>query len=412
MTVTTTPPAVHQALHTPGDLSGPVAAIARLFDLAGINCEISQPGGVRVRIGRGDPEFRVVCHTRDAFARGLDERSIAEAYVDGEFDLEGDMLRAFDVRGQLADKVPAGQFLQVWFNHFLRRRTRVNREAIDFHYSLGDDFYLAFLDSAYRIYTHGLYRHDDESLEVAAERKMEQAFRALNLRPGMRVLNVGAGWGPTEQYFGSRGVHVTGLTIGEDSRQFVQRLIERERLTAEVKLEDFLVHRPERPYDALVILGVIEHIPDYRRFARRVWEVLKPGALIYLDASASAEKYSVSSFTRAHVWAATHTYMVLQDLVRELLYHGIDVLEVANETHDYGLTCAAWAQRFDAAREHITHGWGERVWRTWRLYLWGGAHAFLRNDLQAYHVVARRSDRPGSRPGTWRRFVNAVKSVV
>ncbi|HEX7121413.1 MAG TPA: class I SAM-dependent methyltransferase [Gemmatimonadaceae bacterium] len=412
MTVTTTPPAVHEALHSSGDLSGPVAAVARLFDLAGIDCEITQPGGVRARIGRGEPQFRVVCHTRDAFARGLDERSIAEAYLDGEFDLEGDMLRAFDVRTQLADKVPVSQFLRVWLGHFLRRRTRVNREAIDFHYSLGDDFYLAFLDSAYRIYTHAIYRHDNEPLEVAAERKMEQAFRSLNLRPGMRVLNVGAGWGPTEQYFGSRGVHVTGLTIGEDSRQFVQRLIERERLTAEVKLEDFLVHRPERPYDALVILGVIEHIPDYRRFARQAWEVLKPGALIYLDASASIEKYSVSSFAREHVWAATHTYMVLQDLIRELLYHGIDVLEVANETRDYGLTCTAWAQRFDAARDHIVRGWGERVWRTWRLYLWGGAHAFLRNELQAYHMVARRSDRPGPRPGSWRRFINAVKSVV
>lgn len=413
MSLTTqTPPAARAAVRSRDELSGPVTAVARLFDLAGVNCEITQPGGTIARIGRDEPGFRLVCHTRDAFARGLDERAIAEAYLDGEFDIEGDMLRAFDVRSQLVDRVPLRQFLRVWLAHFFRRRTRVNRKAIDFHYSLGDDFYLSFLDSNLRIYTHGLYASDDEALELAAERKMEQAFRSLALEPGMRVLNVGAGWGPTEQYFGSRGVHVTGLTIGADSQYFVERLIDREGLSAEVRLEDFLVHTPAEPYDGLVILGVIEHLPNYRRFARQVWDVLKPGAFIYLDASASAEKYTVSSFAREHVWAATHTYMVLQDLVREFLYHGIEVVEVKNETRDYGLTCAEWARRFDAARNSIVERWGERLWRAWRLYLWGGAHAFLRNDLQAYHVLGRRSASPGPRPGAWRRVVNEIKSVI
>jgi cyclopropane-fatty-acyl-phospholipid synthase len=296
--------------------------------------------------------------------------------------------------------------------HFLRRRTTTNREAIAFHYQLGDDFYLAFLDERYRIYTHAIYRRDDESLEEAAEHKMEQAFRALGAAPGMRVLNIGAGWGATERYFGSRGVHVTGLTIGEDSRAFVQRLIDTERLTAEVRLEDFLAHRPERPYDAIVIMGVIEHIPDYRRFARQVWDCLSPDGLIYLDASASREKYTVGSFAREHIWTGTHTFLCLQDLVREFLYHGIDVLEVKNETRDYGLTCAEWGRRFDAAHDVIAGKWGEQLWRAWRLYLWGGAHAFLSNGLQAYHVVGRRAGHPGPRPKWIRRAVNGLKSIV
>jgi cyclopropane-fatty-acyl-phospholipid synthase len=348
----------------------------------------------------------------DAFRRGLDERAIAEAYMDGEFDVEGDMLRAFDIRSRLIDRVPAGQFLRIWLGHFFRPRTSVNRRAIDFHYSLGDDFYLSFLDTRYRIYTHGIYHRDDETLEEAMEHKMEQAFRALGLRRGMRLLDIGAGWGASEQYFGSRGIHVTGLTIGEDSRRFVDDLIHRERLSAEVRLEDFLVHTPAEPYDAIVILGVIEHIPDYRRFAARVWECLKPGGLIYLDASASREKYTVGSFAREYIWTGTHTYLVLQDLVREFLYHGIDVVEVQNETRHYGLTCADWSLRFDAVRERIVSRWGERLWRAWRLYLWGGAHAFLTNELQAYHVVGRRGDDRGPRPGHARRAINGIKSVV
>lgn len=412
MPATITPPAVEVAPSTTPLPPGSLADLHALLVKAGVPCELVLASGRSIALGPQPPAFRLRFHTEHPFARGLSERAIAEAYVAGEFDITGDMLRAFDVRSQMVDTVPVGQFLRIWLGHFLRPRTSVNRRAIDFHYQLGDDFYMTFLDSAYHIYTHAIYRHDEEPLEAAAEHKMEQAFRTLRLKPGDHVLNIGAGWGPTERYFGSRGVRVTGLTIGEDSRAFVQRLIDREGLTAEVKLEDFLVHQPAHPYDAIVILGVIEHIPDYRRFAKRVWENLRPGGLIYLDASASREKFSVGTFAREYIWTGTHTYLVLQDLVREFLYHGIDVMEVANETHDYGLTCAEWARRFDLAHDEIASRWGEGHWRAWRLYLWGGAHAFLRNDLQAYHVLGRRSERPGPRPGWGRRVVNEIKSVI
>jgi cyclopropane-fatty-acyl-phospholipid synthase len=412
MPATITPPAAEVAPSITPLPPGNLADLYTLLVRAAVSCELVLASGRSISLGQQAPTFRLRFHTERPFARGLSERAIAEAYVAGEFDIEGDVLSAFDVRSQMVDTVPAGQFLRIWLAHFLRPRTSVNRRAIDFHYQLGDDFYMTFLDSAYHIYTHAIYRHDEESLESAAEHKMEQAFRALRLKPGDRVLNIGAGWGPTERYFGSRGVHVTGLTIGEDSRAFVQRLIDREGLRAEVRLEDFLVHQPARPYDAIVILGVIEHIPDYRRFAKRVWENLRPGGLIYLDASASREKFSVGTFAREYIWTGTHTYLVLQDLVREFLYHGIDVMEVANETHDYGLTCAEWARRFDRAHDEIAGRWGEGHWRAWRLYLWGGAHAFLRNDLQAYHVLGRRAESPGPRPGWGRRVVNEIKSVI
>jgi cyclopropane-fatty-acyl-phospholipid synthase len=418
MPTTVTPPAAEVVPSAPPESTATTLRAGTLADLrdlmvkAGVCCDLVLPSGCTVKVGSQPSTFRLRFHSEEPFGGVLTERSIGEAYMNGAFDIEGDMLSAFDVRAQVADAVPAGQFLRIWLAHFFRPRTSVNRQAINFHYQLGDDFYMSFLDSAYHIYTHAIYRHDEEPLEQAAEHKMEQAFRALRLEPGMRVLNIGAGWGPTERYFGSRGVHVTGLTIGEDSSAFVQRLIDREGLTAEVKLEDFLVHRPEKPYDAIVILGVIEHIPDYRRFAQRVWECLRPGGLIYLDASASREKFTVGSFAREYIWTGTHTFLCLQDLVREFLYHGIDVVEVANETRDYGLTCAEWARRFDGAHDEIVEKWGEPHWRAWRLYLWGGAHAFLRNDLQAYHVLGRRAETAGPRPGWMRRAVNGLKSIV
>ncbi len=393
-------------------LEGPLADLRRLLDRAGVACELILASGQAVRVGASPPAFALRFHTDLPFGRGLGERGIAESYLDGEFDVEGDLLRAFDVRTQLVDRVPVSEFLNVWFAHFFRPRTSLNRRAIDVHYELGDDFYLALLDRRFRLYSHGIFVDDRDTLEDAVERKLEQAYRALALRPGMRILDIGAGWGAAEEYFGSRGIHVTGLTIAEDSRAFVARVIECAHLTAEVRLEDFLVHQPAQPYDAVVIFGVIEHIPDYRAFARRVWGLLKPEGRLYLDASASREKFDISSFTRKYIWPGSHTFLCLQDLLRELSYHGMDLLEVQSETRDYELTMMRWAERFDAARDLIVRRWGERLFRAWQLYLWGGAHAFRNNTLQAYHVVARRGRTPGPRPHLWRRALNGVKSII
>jgi cyclopropane-fatty-acyl-phospholipid synthase len=162
----------------------------------------------------------------------------------------------------------------------------------------------------------------------------------------------------------------------------------------------------------MCLYGVIEHLPNYRDFARRAWDCLRAGGLLYIDASATKQKYAISSFARENIWPGTHTFLCVQDLVRELLYHGFDVLEVKNETRDYTLTIEHWARRFDAARDAIVSRWGERLWRTWRLYLWAGAHAFHTDGLQAYHVVARRSDNRGPRPGWFTRLANGAKAAL
>ena len=75
----------------------------------------------------------------------------------------------------------------------------------------------------------------------------------------------------------------------------------------------------------MLILGVIEHIPNYARFSQRVWDALKPGGLLYLDASATREKYAGSAFTRRYTWPGPHACLSLQDLTEELLFHGFAI---------------------------------------------------------------------------------------
>ena len=371
------------------------------------------PSGEVRRFGTAEPEFHVTLHTDELLRRKLDEFSFGKAYVKGEFDIEGDIVSALGLRKHLKKGADLFTLLKFLYQLFIRSARHVNKRAISKHYNFGDDFYLKFLDSKYRFYSQCLFRSDDDTLEQAAERKLESMYEALRLKPGMRLLDIGAGWGGIHEYCGPRGVHVTSLTLAEDSHRYVTELIERLELReCSVRIEDFLDHAPEAPYDAVVIYGVIEHIPYYRRFCRRLWECLKPGGLFYLDASAAPEKYAVSDFTRNYIWPGTHSFLCLQEFIQEQLYHGMAIIDVTRETKEYELTMKHWALRFDDKKDEIIEQWGEAVYRAFRLYLWAGSYAFRENALQAYHLVSQRTPRPGPRPGAVKRTYGFLRNLV
>ena len=384
--------------------------LARVLESAGVPCEIVFADRSVVRCGDGAPRFRVTINDESALRKGLDELALGTAYVEGKLDIEGDLLSMFDVRTRLADRSPWIARLN-FLAQLLQKPAAMNRKAINFHYTLGDDFYLTFIDSRYRFYSHGIFESETESIEEASQHKLETMFESLQLKPGMRLLDIGAGWGGVPQYCSERGVHVTSLTIAQDSHRFVTNLIRERGLNAEVHLRDFLEYRCEKPFDAIVIYGVIEHIPNYRRFAERAWECLAPGGRIYMDASASKEKFKMSAFTRRYIWHGTHTFLELQGMVEEFLLNGFKVIDVTNESRDYELTMKQWAERFDAAHDKIAAKWGEELYRAFRIYLWGGCHAFHVDRLQAYHVVAERGEDRGPRPGAMRRATNFLTKL-
>lgn len=379
---------------------------------SGISCEFGLPSGEVLRFGSEAPRFRVIFRTERALRQLFDETASGEAYVNGEIDIDGDMIGALDLRFLMKDRMKLSRLMRFWVDLFVRSKTKVNKNAIAEHYNYGDDLFLTFIDTKYRIYSHGQFHSDADTLEQVSEHKLETMYRALELQPGMRLLDIGGGWGGVTQYCGSRGVHVTSLTIANDSYHYIRNLIESNRYPGEVLLQDFLEHRPQRPYDAVVIYGVIEHIPYYRRFFTRLWDCLQPNGLLYLDASATVEKFDVSSFNRRYIWKGPHTFLCLQDLIRELLYHGLHLLRVVDETRDYELTMAQWARRLEANKEKIIARWGEPLYRAFRLYLWGGSHTLRHHVLQAYHLVARRGLTPGPRPGLLRRTRQFIEGLT
>lgn len=339
------------------------------------------------RFGDGAPAVRILVKDRRGLAAlaSLDELRICEAYMGGSLDVAGDMLAFAGMRGTLTDRHPLHALWQR-LAPLLIGRVRSDRQVIAAHYEFDNDFYLTFMDPT-RCYSQAVFERDDEPLEAAQRRKLDYAIDACGLKPGDRVLDVGGGWGAFTEHAGQRGIHVTSLTISRQSERFLSDLIDRLRLPCRVLNQNFLEHAAPEPYDGIVILGVMEHIPDYAAALRQYRRLLKPGGRVYLDASAFREKYEKATFISRYIYPGDHSFFCLPEFLGAAAGTPFEVLAVHNDRHSYYLTCKAWAENLEAARDEIIHRWGENLYRRFRLYLWGSAQAFLSRGLEAYRVV-------------------------
>jgi cyclopropane-fatty-acyl-phospholipid synthase len=361
-----------------------------LGDKVNLSLEIQLWGGRTYRFGDKGPSVKVLVKDRKGLKalRRLDEVRICEAYMRGSLDVAGDMLGFVSLRGALRDSQP----LLDWWRRvapWFVGRVPTDRKAIAAHYDYANEFYLEFLDYT-RCYSQAVFEDDEEPLETAQRRKLDFAIDACRLQPGDRVLDVGGGWGSFMEHAGQRGIQVTSLTISRQSEAFLTDLIERRQLPCQVVNQDFLAYTSPDPYDALVILGVMEHLPDYPAVLRQFLRLLKPGGRVYLDASAHRDKYSKPTFIARYIFPADHSFLCLHDFLAAVAKGGMDVLAVHNDRHSYFLTCKAWAENLDAARDEIIRRWGEALYRRFRLYLWGSAYAFLSHHADAFRVVLER----------------------
>ncbi len=363
----------------------------RVFgDRVKIPLEIRLWGGRTYRFGAGEPAVKILVKDRQGLSalRRLDELRICEAYMNGSLDVQGDMLGFASLRPGLQDRHPLydlWQRIAPWFVG----RVKTDQHAIAEHYDFASDFYLRFLDPT-RCYSQAVFKRDDEPLETAQRRKLDFAIDACRLQPGDRVLDVGGGWGSFTEQAGARGIQVTSLTISRESEAFLTDLIDRRQLPCRVVNQDFLTYRSPESYDAIVILGVMEHLPDYPAVLRQVQRLLKPCGRVYLDTSASRDKYDKPNFIARYIFPAHHAFLCLHDFLRAVAKSPLEVLTVDNDRHNYFLTCRAWAENLDAARDEIIARWGETLYRRFRLYLWGSAQAFLSGGADAFRVVLER----------------------
>lgn len=348
--------------------------------------------GQKYLFGNGTPDFIISINDRSGLSAvsQLDELKICEAYMAGSLDIEGEMIHVQRLRDSLKDVHP---LLYLWRRlvPLLVGDVAVNRQAIAGHYEFDNDFYLTFMDNS-RCYSHALFESDDEPLESAQRRKLEFAISACRLKPGDRVLDVGGGWGTFTEHAGLQGIHVTSLTLAKNSEIYLTDLIKRRNLPCRVLNQDFLTYETDEKYDAIVVLGVIEHLPDYAAVMKQFERLLKPGGRAYLDASAYRKKYDHPSFVARYIFPGGHSCLCLHDFLREVSKSKMDLLKVYNDRHNYFLTSKKWAEKLEANKDEIIGRWGEMLYRRFRLYLWGVTYAFQNKSIDAYRVVLERGE--------------------
>lgn len=369
----------------------PRTAVSRLLDRFRARVDVPFAvhlwNGASYNVGEGGAAFRITVNNADGLSalKSLNEIEICESYMAGDLDLEGDMLKLYDLRRLLRKRNP---LLDAWrrLKPFFFGQQREDRKAILEHYEYDDDFYLSFLDET-RTYSQGVFEDDGESLATATRRKLDFAIESCGLKPGMRVLDVGGGWGAFTEYAGRRGINVTSLTISDHSFRFLTELIEKEDLPCRALMDNFLDHRSDEPYDGIVILGVIEHMPDYPKVVRQLERLLKPGRRAYLDGSADRRRYVHNTFMNRYIYPGNHCMLSIHDFLAAVQQSGLELLTVLNDRHSYYLTMRGWSENLDAKREQIVRRWGEVLYRKFHLYLWGVTHNFLTNQQQAYRLV-------------------------
>lgn len=365
-------------------LEGARARGARLATM-----ELRLPGGAAARIGTGEPAFTISL-ADEAGVRALsrfDELTLAEAYMNGHLDFEGDMYEALRWREVLTDRRPLAYLWSTFLQPLLFGQERRDKRWIGSHYDVDPEFFVLWLDRKIRGYSHGFFEAEGESLETGMERKFRYAMDATGMKPGDRVLDIGGGWGSFLEFAGTQGVGVTSLTISAESEKWMTALKARLGLArCEVVREHFLEYRPAERFDAIVNLGVTEHLPDYRRTLANYARCLKPGRRVYLDAY-SGERFRMPTFILKWVFQGNTSPLNLPKYLAEIARTPFEVVEVKLDRINYKLSCQKWAENLEKVRDVVVSRWGEFLYRRFRLYLWAAASSFERSTLSAHRMV-------------------------
>jgi len=363
-------------------------SLARRLDSAGASLTLQAPGAGSLRVGADSDRCVVVFHGESALAPLVagDHLALAEAYLRGEIDVEGDLLEALKVTEALVLEQRWLGRLRLGARLWLRNRAEYDRESVAFHYDRPPEFFLPWL-GRWRCYSHGLFAGEDDSLDAAMARKMQTAIDRLGLRPGMDVLDMGGGWGCFVEYAGLRGIRVHAITISEAQQRFVRALIEDKQLPCSIELVNFRAYRPQRRFDAAVFMGTFEHNPEYARAASFLAQHLVPGGRVWADFCAQRSDFTLGRFMKEHLWPGPTGYVNPYGLVEAFVRAGFNVHEMRDDTRSYELTTRCWGDLLEAQRKDLAARFGEQAVRAFLLFLRGSTIFLASNRTQAYHVV-------------------------
>lgn len=322
---------------------------------------------------------------------------LARHYVEQQLDVEGEPRQIIRVTEALSGVPNAAHATTARLRKWIGHTRAFDTKAIRYHYDVGDDFFGLWLDSR-RVYSCAYFRRAGDTLELAQEQKLDHICRKLMLKPGERFLDIGCGWGALVMWAAAHyNVRATGITLSQNQYEYARRRIREAGLEAlcEVRLLDYRDVPEEEPYDKIASVGMFEHVgrKNLPAYFGKIFRLLKAGGLVMnhgitLNSLDQQELGSdIGSFIDEYVFPGgelTHISSVIEAMCSQ----GLESWDVESLRSHYARTLWQWVERLEANREAALATAGEKIYRIWRIYMAGSAHAFERGWMSVYQVLA------------------------
>lgn len=340
-----------------------------------------------IKIGGSRP-WDIQLHGGGVFERAASRSNLGlgEAYMDGLWDAEAlDQFFFHVLRARLDREVwPLPMILQALRYRFFNLQTMKRAWQVgEQHYDLGNDFYGAMLDPR-MTYTCGYWKNAS-TLEEAQEDKLDLICRKLKLEPGMRLLDIGCGWGSLMGYAAEKyGVECVGVTISKEQADWASERYA--GLPIEFRLQDY--REMDEQFDRIASVGMFEHVgrKNFRTYMETAHRCLKDEGLFLLHTIGNGERNA-----GADPWIDKYIFPNGELPSIGQIGDSVDNLFVVEDLHnfgaDYDKTLMAWCANFEQSWPRFAEQLGERFYRMWRYYLLSCAGAFRARDIQLWQWV-------------------------
>jgi len=253
------------------------------------------------------------------------------------------------------------------------------------HYDIGNDLYKAMLGPR-MIYSSLYYEKENYTVEQAENAKLEIICKKLGLKEGMRILDIGCGWGALGKYAAEKyGVETVGITVSKEQAELARKICE--GLPVKILLQDYR-RIQENNFDHVVSIGMIGHVghKNYRKLMETAYHCLKDNGLFLIHTMGANR-----SSTAAEPWIDRYIFPHGMAPSIKQIGRSIEDLFVMEDWHnfsvDYYRTAMDWFENFNNNWYELKPKYSERFYRMWKYYLQGMGAAFLARTLQTWDIV-------------------------
>jgi cyclopropane-fatty-acyl-phospholipid synthase len=421
------------AFHTPSEVAYRGAELAsdlltRLFRRSPLSLTLRLWNGTSFQVGAADPAaqeppFALVFRNPEAVCAavlGRDPLRLAEAYFCGDLDIEGDFFAALalkdhlqELRMSVGEKIGAiasalrlralnadrrfrqGQWTPSHGRTVKAHTKAENRDAVQFHYDVSNEFYALWLDRA-MVYSCAYFENPDVDLDTAQEAKLEHICRKLSLQPGESFLDVGCGWGALVIYAAQRyGVRAHGVTLSPQQLNVARERIARAGLEdrVSVELQDYRDLPGESVYDKVASVGMFEHVglKNLPSYFSTVHRLLKPHGLFLnhgITHDSEGWQNSLSTeFINRYVFPDGQLDNI-SNIQHVMERARLEIADVEALRPHYAMTLRHWVARLERNHARALQYVSEATYRVWRLYMSACALEFEAGDIGIYQVLA------------------------